>query len=171
MTGTLPLHRVFLNKPLDLMNSLHCKVVVNSLRGTRVTGGLVAVDPVTDTAVLVDIGDSVDGDITDHSVSVVPFASWDTLEVIDRSEEYKERVRGMNSKVVRNSNLSKEECEAVRDKVIAWLSKNGLESVVRGDDLVIADAVILEPPYTSDCCNATNEIILGRVQALLERMH
>ena len=170
MAETLPQHWVFLNRPMDLVNSLHCKVVVNSVRGIKVTGGLVAIDPVTDTAVIVDMDNGDERDINKYPVTIVPLVKWETMEVIDSSEAFKVRVRGLNSDDVAKHDMSEEEREATKSKIIAWLAKNGLQSVMNGDDIIIADAVVLEPPYSSDCCSATNEIILARVQALLERM-
>jgi len=170
MTETVPKHRVFLNRPLDLVKSLYCKVVVRSVRGIEVMGGLVAVDPVTDTAVIIDVDNSDNMDINKYPVTVVPFVRWEAMEVIDSSEEFKERVRRLTSDKGEKHGMSEEECKTARTNITAWLAKNGLESVLSGDDLVIADTVVLEPPYTSGCCSATNEIILARVQSLLERI-
>jgi len=170
MAESVPKHRVFLNRPLDLVNSLHCKVVVSSVRGIKVMGGLVAVDPVTDTAVIIDV-DSDGSDINTHPVTVVPFVRWDTTEVIESTEVFKERVKGLlTSNKGEKHGMSEEDCKTARSNITAWLAKNGLESVLSGDDLIIAGAVVLEPPYTSGCCSATNEIILARVQSLLEKI-
>ena len=165
------LHRVFLNKPLDLLNSLHCQVTLSSVRGTKFTGGLLAVDPVTDTAVIVDLENSSDkSEIDDISVTIVPLVNWSSLEIIDASEEFKKRVKIIQADQSKSCDLSEEDIKAAREKVTDWLVKNGLAAVLKGADLVIADAVILEAPYTPEHCSATNEIILSRVQHILKRM-
>ena len=171
MTDSVQPHRVFLNKPLDLLNSLHCKVTVSSVRGEKLTGGLLAVDPVTDTAVIVDLEDSevgVNDGLGKFTVTVVPFVDWTSLEIIDASQVYKERVRNVQVEQSQSCDMSEEAIATARERVTNWLAKNGLTTAVRGDDLVIADAVILQPPFTADSCSATNEIILSRVQNILK---
>ena len=161
---------MFLNRPVDLLNSLHCKVAVSSARGYRVSGGLLAVDPVTDTAVIVDTDNSDAGDINNYPVTIVPLVRWDDMEIVDSSEVYKELVRNIKFEQSDKCDMSEEETEAARDKVTAWLAKNGLEAVVKGSDVVIADAVIMEAPFTAESCSATNEIILARVQDIVRRV-
>jgi len=168
MTESEDQHRVFLNKPLDLLSKLHCKVTLSSVRGSKVTGGLLAVDPVTDTAVIVDLG--ADSELGRCPVTVVPFVNWNSLEIIDSSEEFKKRVKSVQAEQSQGCDLSEEDLKIAREKVTAWLVKNGLTAVLRGEDLVIADAVILEPPFTAESCSATNEIILSRVQHILKSM-
>lgn len=170
MTESEDQHRVFLNKPLDLLSKLHCKVTLASVRGSKVTGGLLAVDPVTDTAVIVDLGDGDEGDLSRCQVTVVPFVNWTSLEIIDASEEFKNLVKNAQTEQSQGCDLSEEDLTTAREKVTNWLVKNGLTAVLRGEDLVIADAVILEPPFTAESCSATNEIILSRVQHILKSM-
>lgn len=170
MTESEDQHRVFLNKPLDLLSKLHCKVTLASVRGSKVTGGLLAVDPVTDTAVIVDFGDGDEGDLSRCQVTVVPFVNWTSLEIIDASEEFKNLVKNAQTEQSQGCDLSEEDLTTAREKVTNWLVKNGLTAVLRGEDLVIADAVILEPPFTAESCSATNEIILSRVQHILKSM-
>lgn len=52
----------------------------------------------------------------------------------------------------------------------SWLEKNRIPvtvSGVSGELLSISDALFIQPPYGVDNCISTNEIILGRVQALI----
>ena len=86
-------HRVFLNKPDELLKHLHCHIEIQSLRGDTVCGALVAIDPVSDTAIVVKNPSSEN--IDDSEVTLVPFVDWGTLKVIDDSENTKQRIRHM----------------------------------------------------------------------------
>jgi len=64
MAGEVEVHRVHRNSPLLLREALHSTVSVKSHRGSSLTGGLLAVDPVSDTIVM------VSGGVDDHQPSV-----------------------------------------------------------------------------------------------------
>lgn len=54
-------HRIYLNNPSELLGHLLSRVKVVTKRGDAVTGGLLAVDPVSDTAVLVtEVGETLE---------------------------------------------------------------------------------------------------------------
>jgi len=166
------LHRVFRNKPLDLLAALHCRVRVKSVRGVKSEGGLLAVDPVTDTAVLVGLGDKQldkePASLDSHDVTLVPFVSWNSLEILDSSEVVKTYLAALEKcEEDRKTNICAEEASEAREKATELLTKHGLNPIRQGEDLVIADTVIVEPPYTAASCQATNEIILSRVRGIL----
>ena len=53
-------------------------------------------------------------------------------------------------------------------KVREYLSKFGVISNLEGENIVIGDTVIIQPPYSPESCDATNEIILARIKNILE---
>ena len=160
-------HRVFRNKPLELIKHLHCHIEIQSLRGDTVSGALVAIDPVSDTAVVVKNPSSEN--IDDSEVTLVPFVDWGTLKVIDDSENTKKRIRNMiKDDLGQMTDSNKDELLTRRNLVSKSLSSHGLSPILDGDNLVIADTVIISPPYTDHSCDATNEIILARVKSLLK---
>ena len=135
-------------------------------------GGLLAVDPVTDTAVLVGLGDKqLDKEpdsLDSHDVTLVPFVSWNSLEILDSSEVVKTYLAALEKcEEDRKTNICAEEASEAREKATELLTKHGLNPIWQGEDLVIADTVIVEPPYTAASCQATNEIILSRVRGIL----
>ena len=140
-------------------------------RGDKESGGLVAIDPVSDTAVIINIDsqDASKNDLSDVPVTLVPFVDWKSLTVLDESDEMKEAVRKhIKEHSFRSHNLSSKEVIARREAVVEHLSKYGLKPAVDGDNVVIGDTVIIQPPYTEEFCDATNEIILGRVKSILQ---
>ena len=160
-------HRVFRNKPQELIKHLHCHIEIQSLRGDTVSGALVAIDPVSDTAVVVKNPSSEN--IDDSEVTLVPFVDWGTLKVIDDSENTKQRIRHMiKDDLGQITQSNNDELLTRRNLVSKSLSSHGLSPILDGDNLVIADTVIISPPYTVTTCDATNEIILARVKSLIK---
>ena len=132
-----------------------------------------AIDPVSDTAVIVNIDDqdASKNDISDIPVTLVPFVDWKTLTILDESDEVKNRVKNFIKKnSLKQHHLSSEEIIARREGVVEHLSKYGLKPELDGDNIVIGDTVIIQPPFTEDFCDATNEIILGRVKSILQNI-
>ena len=130
-----------------------------------------AIDPVSDTAVIINIDnqDASNNDLSNVPVTLVPFVDWNSLTVLDESDEMKERVRKfIKQHSFKSHNLPSEEIVARRETVVGHLSKYGLKPEVDGENVVIGDTVIIQPPYTEDFCDATNEIILGRVKSILQ---
>ena len=132
-----------------------------------------AIDPVSDTAVIINIEnqDASKSDLSDIPVTLVPFVDWNSLTVLDESDEMKERAKKfIKQHSFQSHNLSPEEVIAKREAVVEHLSKYGLKPEVDGDNVVIGDTVIIQPPYTDEFCDATNEIILGRVKSILQNI-
>jgi len=154
-------HRVFLNNPVKLLDSLYCLVRLSSGRGIELQGYLLAVDPVSDTAVL---ADKSSGDI-----NIIPGVNWDSLKLLDSSESVKNTAREM-VKGTDNVSLPPGELSMAKENVISWLSKNNLPSEVVGEDIIIMGSVTLQPPYTESNCVANNEIILQRVEHIIQNM-
>ena len=144
-----------------------------NFRGTLESGGLIAVDPVTDTALLGNIGDGVcsSSDLADVEVTVVPFVDWSTLTVMDDSDTVKSLVSNLVKQLSPTpNNLNAEQMETRRELVVKHLCAHALQPERDGDNLVIADTVIISPPYTHHSCDATNEIILARVKTILQNL-
>merc|ERR1712083_632948 len=110
--------------------------------------------------------ENIDG----SDIILVPFVDWGTLKVIDDSENTKKRVRNMIKDELGVTNYNSDEMLTRRSLVTKSLSAHGLNPSLDGDNLVIADTVIISPPYTDQTCDATNEIILARVKSLLKAL-
>ena len=131
--GEQSLHRVFLNSPLQLTEALHCIVSVTSCRGVTLEGALLAVDPVSDTAVLVRGEGEV---LAEVEVVVVPLVDWTSMQVLDSSEATKQRVAKLSLQQ-EGPSLSFEEKEAARRRCLNWLKKNGLPAEEDGEQVMI----------------------------------
>ena len=70
-----------------------------------------------------------------------------------------------------HKNLSEEEMARRKTELKQWLEQHHIPVTISGDKgelLNIAEALYIEPPYGLDNCISANEIILGRVQALMK---
>ena len=68
---------------------------------------------------------------------------------------------------------SPEELKKKQERLKGWLLKNRIPVTVSGENselLCLSDALTIEPPYTTDSCQSTNQIILGRIQGLIANM-
>uniref|UniRef100_A0A0A9ZIJ6 Gem-associated protein 6 n=1 Tax=Lygus hesperus TaxID=30085 RepID=A0A0A9ZIJ6_LYGHE len=55
-------------------------------------------------------------------------------------------------------------------KLKNWLLQNRIPVVEVGTELKLGDMLTIVPPYNSDCCLSTNEIVLDNVQRLIQSM-
>lgn len=160
-------HPIFSKDPEQWTQYLNKEVLVVSEDGTEWTGWVYTIDPVSETIVLLTFQDDrlQMSMVMGHSVRSITVTNEDTkthekdIESLFRPKEVQ--------------NLSDDELEARKNKLKSWLLKNRLPVSVtgnNGDVLSVSDALFIEPPYGSDHCRSTNEIILGRIQGLIKNM-
>ena len=110
-------------------------------------------------------------DLDSFSVTIVPYVDWSSLTVLDDSDEVNYFLKHITEDQSLNSSshgLDEETLKKRRDIISQQLSKCGLKTEEEGDNLLIGDALIIQPPYTQQFCDGTNEIILERVRNLLQ---
>ncbi|XP_018431497.1 PREDICTED: gem-associated protein 6, partial [Nanorana parkeri] len=64
-----------------------------------------------------------------------------------------------------------EDLETRKQSLKSWLEQNNIPITVQGESqrtLCVAGVLSIDPPYGPDNCSSTNEIILSRVQGLLQ---
>merc|ERR1719393_54304 len=101
MNSNDDIHRVFLNKPSQLIQFLFQRVELQTQRGDTVTGGLLAIDPVSDTAVLVDSDNASEaehgqGKLENFQIVTVPFVNWETIKIIESSPEFRTNIKQLS---------------------------------------------------------------------------
>ena len=110
-------------------------------------------------------------DLDSFSVTIVPYVDWSSLTVLDDSDEVNYFLKHITEDQSLNSSshgLDEETLKKRRDIISQQLSKYGLKTEEEGDNLLIGDTLIIQPPYTQQFCDGTNEIILERVRKLLQ---
>ncbi|KPP80259.1 hypothetical protein Z043_100095 [Scleropages formosus] len=64
--------------------------------------------------------------------------------------------------------LTKQELQHRKDSLRVWLEKNRIPVVEEGETLRVAGVLSVDPPYGPQDCSSSNEIILSRVQSLVQ---
>ena len=139
--------------------------------GSDEEGGVLAIDPVTDTVVLIQYDNDLPEDLRECQVSIVPFVDWSSVKVKDESDSTKSTLKSLAQTQSESSHgLTPEQISIRRDAIKSHLSKYGLAAEEDGENLLIGDTLIIQPPYTDQSCDATNEIILERVRKILSTL-
>jgi len=135
--------------------------------GLEHVGLVYTVDPVSESFILTNFDDGklrVDI-ILGHTVSSVSVLNEDT-------DTYKQQLDRLFRPQEVNS-MTEEEVKQRQTAVRLWLLKNRLPAEVtgsQGENLTIAEALVIQPPYGADNCVSDNEIILGKIQGLIQNM-
>lgn len=153
------------NSVTDARKFLHHKVEVTTAGKHTKIGWIYTIDPATNSIVLyvrtrnekpkmtLILGHA----IKDLSIRENPCDQFN--EILDDLCESKAEVRYSNN-----------ELEVRKTKLQTWLEKNRLPVKSVEDKLMIAQALEILPPYTKHSCQSRNQIMLSRVQAIIEAM-
>lgn len=69
------------------------------------------------------------------------------------------------------SAVSVEELSARKQRLKVWLSKNLITVTEEGNLLKLDDVLVIHPPYGVKQCTSSNQIILGKVQTLVQKLY
>ena len=102
-------------------------------RGSLESGGLLAIDPVSDSAIIANDSDQESKNVKDTKILIVPFVDWTTLKVINDSEETKYKFRKLiletqwsKVRVNKMTNSSQRMSNIYFILMMAYLSRNCL---------------------------------------------
>ncbi|XP_033632834.1 gem-associated protein 6-like [Asterias rubens] len=161
--------KVFLSlSPSNLRLLVSQRVVVICTDGKTQAGLVFTVDPVSKSIVLVQFPDeqsTITKIIMGHAVESITVG---TEAITSQTEHRLSQLFRLNDP---HKNLSEEETARRKTELKQWLEQHHIPVTISGDKgelLNIAEALYIEPPYGLDNCISANEIILGRVQALMK---
>ncbi|XP_056289898.1 gem-associated protein 6 [Pseudoliparis swirei] len=151
--------------PLQWMRYVNKQVKVKAGKDEERRGWLLTVDPVSASLVLVDFGEEEGGRA---SVQVVMGHAVEQVEVLQEADE-ETTVRLQTSFLPPETHsLDPAELRRRRGVVRRWLEKNRLPVEEEGDELTVAGALTIVAPYGPEDCRSSNQIILDRIQKLLQ---
>lgn len=121
------------------------------------------VDPVSASVVLVRVQQN-----ERPSVRLILGHAVTEVQIVSRGTE--ETERQMKSVVLpdRAQTLSEDELKARRESLRLWLDQNRVPVTADGEVLCVANALTISAPYRPGDCTSSNEIILARIQSLVE---
>ncbi|XP_071328358.1 gem-associated protein 6 [Trachinotus anak] len=149
--------------PLQWIHYVNKQVKVMAGKDEEHCGWLLTVDPVSASLVLVDFRE--DGGT---SVQVVMGHAVENVRVLQEAdEEISDRLR-TSFLPPRTCSLNPEELRRRREDIQSWLEKNRVPVEEEGDELRVAGVLTIRAPYRPQDCCSSNQIILDRIQKLIQ---
>ncbi|XP_038144154.1 gem-associated protein 6 [Cyprinodon tularosa] len=143
------------------LRCVHRQVMVKA-QGEEHRGWLLTVDPVSRSVVLLDL--RAEG----ASVRVVMGHAVEHVEVLQEADQ--ETLGRIRSFFIPQETLSldPEELQRRRSGVCGWLQKNLVPVEEDGNELRVAGVLTIRAPYGAEDCSSSNQIILDRIQRLIQ---
>lgn len=161
-------HQIFNQDVSQLKEYVYKLVEVKTVEDRAYIGWVYTVDPVSESFVLVTLDESYQPDslhlILGHAVrniKVLNDATPSLKQLLDRLFRNKPATEDVKN------------LEEKRQKLKAWLMQNRVPFAMTGESnnvFTIMDAVTIFPPYGAADCQSTNEIVLERIQMLIQAM-
>ncbi|KAJ8264226.1 hypothetical protein GJAV_G00146700 [Gymnothorax javanicus] len=149
--------------PLEWNEFVHKEVKVTADEKQEHQGWVFTVDPVSASIVLVNFQNTGKA-----SVVVVMGHAVRGVEVLKEGNKEMETCLSSLFMPEGCQALSKDELKHKKESLRAWLEKNLIPVTEEGETLRVAGVLSVNPPYRSQDCSSSNEIILARVQSLVE---
>ncbi|XP_053567903.1 gem-associated protein 6 [Bombina bombina] len=153
--------------PLEWQTFINKQVKVLADERNEYQGWVITVDPVSASIVLVNFQEDLK-----TLVQVIMGHAVQQIEVLkeadDTTSDKLARVFGPRDDT---DSYSKEDLETKKLNLKTWLEKNNIPVTAKDESertLCVAGVLTIEPPYGPDNCCSTNEIILSRIQGLLQ---
>ncbi|XP_060796858.1 gem-associated protein 6 isoform X2 [Neoarius graeffei] len=149
--------------PQEWFKFVNQQVKVSTEEKQEYEGLVFTVDPVSASVVLVTFDEN-----RSASVRVILGHAVRDVQLVREGDEDTERK--MRSLFIPAASLefSTEELEERKKDLRAWLEKNLIPVTDEGDILRVANVLTIGAPYGPEQCSSSNEIILARVQSLVE---
>ncbi|XP_073528690.1 gem-associated protein 6 [Phyllobates terribilis] len=154
--------------PLEWQEYVNKEVTVIADEKNEYQGWVVTIDPVSASVVLVNFEDN-----QKISVRMVMGHAVQKVEILKDSDEVtKQKLLNIfNLEGSSSSTYKKEDLETKKLNLKGWLQQNNIPVTEQGPTtrtLCVAGVLTIDPPYGPENCSSTNEIILSRVQGLLQ---
>ncbi|XP_076028201.1 gem-associated protein 6 [Genypterus blacodes] len=152
--------------PLDWMRYVNKQVRVKTGKDEEQRGWMLTVDPVSASVVLVNFSE-----VGGASVQVVMGHAVVEVQVLQEADRKTTEQLAAMFRPQPARSFSPDELRRRKESVRRWLEKNRLPVEEEDDDgevLKVAAVLTIRAPYGGEDCRSSNEIILDRIQKLLE---
>ncbi|KAI3352717.1 hypothetical protein L3Q82_020171 [Scortum barcoo] len=149
--------------PLRWISYVNKQVKVKAGKDAEHRGWLMTVDPVSSSLVLVTFREGGGA-----SVQVVMGHAVEEVQVLQEAdEETTERLQAsfLSPQTCR---LDQEELGRRRAAARSWLEKNRVPVEEQGEEIRVAGVLTVAAPYRPEDCRSSNQIILDRIQKLIQ---
>ncbi|CAM4541249.1 gem-associated protein 6 [Lepidochelys kempii] len=152
--------------PLEWQTYVNKEVKVTAAEKHEYEGWVLTIDPVSANVVLVKLTE--DGKVC---VSVILGHAVQEVEIVNEGDdETKERLAHLFMPEESRA-YGHEELEKRKSSLKTWLETNHIPVTEQGESqrtLCVAGVLTIDPPYGPEDCSSSNEIILSRVQSLIQ---
>ncbi|XP_068088300.1 gem-associated protein 6 [Hyperolius riggenbachi] len=152
--------------PPEWQTYVNREVKVTADENNKYQGWVVTIDPVSASMVLADFQEN-----EKREIRVVMGHAVQNVEVLRGPDEIiSEKLSHVFGGHETSAQLS-DDLEARKQSLKSWLEQNNIPVALQGESsrtLCVAGVLTIDPPYGVDNCSSTNEIILSRVQGLLQ---
>ncbi|XP_017674364.1 PREDICTED: gem-associated protein 6 isoform X1 [Lepidothrix coronata] len=152
--------------PLDWETYMNKLVKVAAIEKHEYEGWVLTVDPVSASIVLAAFPEN-----EKVSISVVMGHAVQEVEILKEGDsEMKQRLSRIFAPKESKA-YSPEELEKRKNDLKTWLETNHIPVTEQGElgrTLCVAGVLTIDPPYGPEQCSSSNEIILSRVQGLVQ---
>ncbi|NWX23596.1 GEMI6 protein, partial [Aegotheles bennettii] len=153
--------------PLEWEAYVNKMVRVAVIEKHEYEGWVLTVDPVSASIVLATFLEN-----EKVSISFVLGHAVQGVKILEEGdEEMKQRLSSIFAPEESKA-YSPEELERRKNNLKTWLETNHIPVTEQGDSgrtLCVAGGLTIDPPYGPEACSSSNEIILSRVQGLVQR--
>ncbi|KAM6220192.1 gem-associated protein 6 [Rhynchocyon petersi] len=152
--------------PLEWQDYIYKEVRVTASEKKEYKGWVLTTDPVSASVVLVNF-------LEDGSMSVTGVMGH-AIQAVETLSDVDHRVKEKLMHLFMSGDCqaySPEDLEKRKNSLKAWLEKNHIPVTEQGESqgtICVAHVLTIEPPYGPENCISSNEIILSRVQDLIQ---
>ncbi|XP_072265231.1 gem-associated protein 6 [Pyxicephalus adspersus] len=156
----------WLNKtPVEWQSFVNKDVKVSADEKNEYQGWVITIDPVSASIVLANF------EAQKTQIRVVMGHAVQKVEVFNEADDIiRERLSHIFSSYETSLQTS-EDLETKKQNLKSWLEQNNIPVTLQGKlmrTLCVAGVLSIDPPYGPDDCSSSNEIILSRIQRLLQ---
>ncbi|XP_067127681.1 gem-associated protein 6-like [Centruroides vittatus] len=156
-------HPVFKNDPIKLFSYVNKEVEVKVNGGKVFRGWVKTIDPVSESVVLVNFLER-----KPVMIQIIMGHTIEFINIVCTEEHYHSQLESLFQQ--EEELCSKEDVNDRKNRLKLWLIKNRLPVKEIDDTLEVAECMKILPPYGTNQCFCTNEIILGKIQGLITSM-
>lgn len=149
--------------PSSLVNFIDQNATLTLCDGREISGFVYTIDPVSYCVVMKQSDGKNITFIMGHSVTRITRSAH--TEHQDQNTDFIGRFINRDNKI-----YGEDELRIKKERLKEWLVKNRVPVQEKNDCLEVMDVLLIEPPYNSESCQCTNEIVLSRVRNLIENI-
>ncbi|KAM5165630.1 gem-associated protein 6 isoform 1-T4 [Mantella aurantiaca] len=152
--------------PLEWESYVNKEVKVSADEKNEYQGWVITIDPVSASVVLANLEEA-----QKTLVRVIMGHAIQKVDVVNEADDLTRKRLAHIFNLYETSLHTSEDLETRKQSLKSWLEQNSIPVTVQGESLrtlCVAGVLTIDPPYGPDNCTSTNEIILSRIQGLLQ---